>query len=281
MLLGKEAKWIIEGEAYFRESKIDLAAAKLLAGSTVPGMERRRLYLLQQALEKAVKSYMPLMVLAFRSSTRMAAYRMEFDEGENSDQTTSTILRARIERFAHQMTKPKDLGHDPAEKLQLKAFVEDLYLYLQSMDLPKDEIAVVRNAIDSLEVKDISGLLSRIDNAERERIAVADKSLKRLEEEKPDVQSWMELVRVADEVLFPNQLNYMVEIVLYISLLSYLAKYEQAYRYPDQSAIPEKILDDLDVIARHVEKFVGYFESIFSNKEFLGLIDEMYFKQGQ
>lgn len=280
MLLGKEARWIIEGEAYFRESKIDLAAAKLLAGSTVPGMERRRLYLLQQALEKAVKSYMPLMVLAFRSSTRMAAYRMEFDEGKNLDQTASTILRERIERFAHRMTKPKDLGHDPAEKLQLKAFVENLYLYLQSMDLPKEEIAVVRNAIDSLEEKDISGLLSRIDNAERERIAVADKSLKRLEEEKPNVQSWMELVQVADEVLFPNQLNYMVEIVLYISLLSHLAKYEQAYRYPDQSAIPKQIFNNLDIIEKHIEKFVGYFELVFSNKEFLGLIDRMYFKQG-
>jgi hypothetical protein len=110
----KEAKWITEGEAYFRESKIDLAAAKFLAGSTVPGMERRRLYFLQQALEKAVRSFMPIMVLAFRSSTRMAAYRMEFDEGKNVNQAASAILRARIERFAHLcINSEKGIGPAP------------------------------------------------------------------------------------------------------------------------------------------------------------------------
>ena len=272
------AKWISESKAFLRESKIDLEAARLLKCSDFAGIERRRLYLLQQALEKGVKSSLPVMLVGFRGSSRMGAYRMEFEEQDGVDQTALAVLRARIEQFARRIAGAKDLGHYPAERLQLKMFTEDLYLYVRLMQVPEQETASVREAVESFKEKRVSEVLSRIDDAERERVALADKSIQRLEREKSKVGSMAEVIQVADEVIFPNFMSYLSEVILYVSLASHLARYEQACRYPGQGTIPKEVINSLDIIEGHIKRFVRWMDEFFGNAALLSVMDQMYFK---
>ncbi len=257
--------WIAEARAYSTESRIDLEASKLLKASTYVGIKRRRLYLLQQALEKAVKSFMPLMVVQLRSAPRMATYRMEFKKAKSPKNLEAVvILRARIERFAHRVTNSKELGHDPAGKLQLKPFIEDLYLFLELTGLPKEEMAPVRQAIESLETNDPTELFPKIEAAAHRRLALSDSSQTRLRaESKSKDKTLTPLIRVVDEVLVPNWFGYLGEIVLYIALASKLARYEQSCRYPSQGAVPELVIENIDLIEHYTEIFVGWIEALF------------------
>ena len=157
-------------------------------------------------------------------------------------------------------------------------FTEDLYLYLRLMQVPEEETVPVRKAVESLKEKPVSEVLSRIDDAERGRVALADKSIQRLEREKSRVGSMAEVIQIADEVVFPNFMGYLSEMILYVSLASHLARYEQACRYPDQGTIPKDVINSLDVIERHVDWFVGWMDGLFGNATLLSAIDQMYFK---
>ncbi len=203
---------------------------------------------------------------------------MEFEEQEDVDQTALAVLRARIEQFARRIAGAKDLGHYPAERLQLKMFTEDLYLYVRLMQVPEQETASVREAVESFKEKHVSEVLSRIDDAERERVALAGKSIQRPEREKSKVRSMAEVIQVADEVIFPNFMSYLSEMILYVSLASHLARYEQACRYPGQGTIPKEVINSLDIIEGHIKRFVRWMDEFFGNAALLSVMDQMYFK---
>jgi len=270
--------WVAQGREFLEESKIDLAVSRLLSKSKDVGIKRRRLYHIQQALEKGVKSYIPALLVGFRGVPKMVDYRMEFEKRLRSSTTATDIVKSRIEKLSGELSTPKGLGHNPGQKLEMKEFVEDINLYLDLMEVPEEEARPAKEALGTFDKGTVSDELARIASAEENRKRVGEKSLKILEQERARVETPKALLELANRVSFPIFLTSTVEMIYYLSLLSRLSRYEQACRYPGAGEVPEELILNIEVLEVRVQKMIGWITEFFDDSALVALFDQMYFR---
>ena len=262
------------GKKFLEDSITDLEISVQLSQRTDSGSKRRRLYLLQQAFEKGIKSMMPeiamnMMLIPYFSSLRLVKLTPKGMTGV--PERPLEIVMRRGEKIFTGFQRPKELTHNPAKQLEIKRFLEDCYLFSMAVEnvewaetclrcihfIERDDIKVILNEIDS-HWKSLEDIRSRASDL---------KLSKPISLSKPQADL---LFRSLSEF---SELDVKLSC-LYLSLSALLARYEQSARYPGSTEIPVEMFDSLDRIQRVVQNVVqktkdSHAEELFDLKKFL------------
>lgn len=257
-------KWGVLARAFFEESKIDLEAEDLLKGAESDGILRRRLFLLQQSLEKSSKAAILIITDAVRRMPEIISVS-DYVGGEDQRKDSATvILTQRLQQLADSFSRPKDMAHDPAQKLRLRSILEDVYLYSRVIRLPKVIRVQILKAIRTFDEPDILRIMSRIEGLQKTREAVSAKVGGRGSMMQKRFRTPEEVGLWVREYAVPNFVHSILQIMMYAVLLSRLSDYEQSSRYPGRG-VPIKLLKNLDLIRSYASKQVKYCAEFLDN----------------
>jgi len=259
-------KWVVQARAFFEASKVDLQAEDLLRGSASEGILRRRLFLLQQSLEKSSKAAILIITDVVRRMPETISVSDYVDGHDRRRDSATIILTERLQQLADSFSNPKAMGHDPAQKLRLKSILEDVYLYSRLISLPREIRVQILKAARTFDEPDFLRIISRIEGLQRTREAVSAKvggtgSMMQKRFKSPEeVGLWVQ------EYALPNFVHSILQIMMYVALLSRLSDYEQSSRYPG-GTVPIKLLKNLDLIRNYASKQIEYCAEFLENPE--------------
>ncbi len=134
----EEPKWVSQAKLFLQDSKIDLEAARILANNPQQseGIKRRRLFFLQQSLEKSTKGSIVILGLFLMDLPRILVVG-HYLRGKDMRKHEATLaleekLRKIIRLRMTGESSAKSLGHDPTTKLQIQSMLDGLYDYSRS-----------------------------------------------------------------------------------------------------------------------------------------------------
>ena len=258
--------WVKLGKQFLDESKVDLVISAKLADCDDSGCKRRRLYFLQQALEKCIKNMMPSIGMELMGIPYWSSFDMMI--AKNIPSKPLAILMERGEHIFLSFRIPKGLAHDPVQRLEVKAFLEDCYLFAVSVD-NVEWATTCQTCMNLIEEKDLGvilrGINAQIESMERiqaegERQGVPENTLAALERihagQKPKPVS-PEFAKVSIDLARAGAVVDTKLVCLRLALLGLLAGYEQSSRYPPGNDIPKKLLESLNQIHDAVQKIIS------------------------
>jgi hypothetical protein len=126
------------GRQWLDDAKTDLDLSKSQASVKDEGVKRRRLFILQQSLEKLVKSSFPVFSRILEDFATMISIGLAlrgnyvFDDEKYRELTAD--LKSHLEKFADR----KDLKHNPAKELDLKRLLEKLIEFAKYIGFDED-----------------------------------------------------------------------------------------------------------------------------------------------
>ncbi|MBI2936798.1 MAG: hypothetical protein HYY22_01175 [Thaumarchaeota archaeon] len=256
-----EPEWVTYARSLLEESRTDIKVARMLSKSPSPGMQRRRLFFLQQSMEKATKSIMPIIGPMVMNLSKVLTFGHLLGGSGLRDDKALEALTERARRLFREYTvntrdAPKKLGHDPSERLQIMSLLESLYSYSRTIGLDQEIVDNIQNTLASFKEDEPSKIIARIEGEEtrREQLVQRKEELKSrmstqgLSQQQRSVEFWKLIV-------VPGHLIDMMEIVLYFRLCSCLAQFEQASRYPEEQ-VPKHLMDSLDIIDYRAAKLI-------------------------
>ena len=251
--------WVKVGRQFLDESKIDMEISAKLADCSDSGCKRRRLFFLQQALEKCIKGMMPRIGMELMSIPYWSSFDLMVVETIPSKPLA--ILMKRGEHIFMSFRKPKDLAHDPVQRLEVRAFLEDCYLFAVAVD-SVEWATTCQLCISLIEEKEWGTILRGI-NAQTDTITRirADAGRKGMPEQmlaglKNPKSTSPEFARTVIDLARAAAVVEAKLACLWLALLGLLAGYEQSSRYPSDQAIPTQLLESLDTIQDVVQKLI-------------------------
>jgi hypothetical protein len=236
--LKKEKEIATNYSNFLEEAKIDLRAESLLAVDRSYEIKRRRLYCIEQAMEKAAKAAYPLLL-------------------NNLKEIKPDTLYKELMQY-----KPKNISHFP------KGLIDTVSKSLLILNKVNKNLGT--DAKDAFNKKDLSKLLEYNKLIERELDRFRREELPNL---KPNDSA--ELVYKKFQSLH-NSIN--AYYVLGMSIWKILSDYEQQFRYPYDKKrgdnIPENLLDLGDDLHRYVENFIRNAVQDVQNKKSMSFPDK-------
>lgn len=256
--LQSEPNWISNAKLVLEESQIDIKAAHLLANEQSEGVKRRRLFLLQQSLEKSSKGAIVALGLILLDVGRLLVSGHYLRGNDMRAHKSTKALEEKISktvlpRMSGSLGDFKIIGHDPALSLQTLSMLEGIYSFSKEMRLNPIVTAEIRGVLDVLRKRDVSKVMKKIEEVQASRIKYSEKR----KELDPHMSrrglSHEQQLKFVEEAAIPNLVADVLQIFLYLCLASCLADFEQACRYPGRR-IPSEVLDNLDKVELYAEE---------------------------
>ncbi len=244
---------VAQSSRLIEESMIDLKVARLLAVDKSDGVRRRRLFFLQQSIEKSLKSRMNETNQLLLQLPKAIAAGHLYQGKDLREDPSFVIVTERFKSSVERYSSPKSLGHDPAAKLQLKATMQDFYLFAKAIGLGDAIASPILEAISHFGEKDVLKIMSRIDEMETRRAKIRAEA----EEALKDPSGRGSAESMAKNFVIPGFVAAIIEINLNMMLLSRLTDFEQASRYPEEQ-IPSSLLDNLDQVDSFAALFIRF-----------------------
>lgn len=238
---------------FLEESKVDLEISYQLSKFQDEGSKRRRLFFLQQALEKCVKGSLPELGVAMKtipllSSSHIFAQR-------RSPGRPLEILMDRWQRVFNAFKNPKELNHNPAKKLEIKTFLEDCFLFAVAVgDLGWAETCL--ECTNLMKEQSVQKTILEIEKESR-KIQEIKSQAALVKIENPRSPNPKDQARAIFSQLREFTFHDTKKSCLTLALLEQLAVYEQASRYPESSTIPNVLLDELDLVHNAIQQLVN------------------------
>lgn len=273
----EEPKWVSQAKLFLEESRIDLECSRLLVRQRSEGVNRRRLFFLQQSLEKSTKGIVIVLGFSLMDLPKILVLGHYLRGSDKRKHKATLSLEARVRKIVQPLMtaeKPdfKSLRHDPATKLQILSLLEGLCQYSSIMELPPSITEDIKSAIDMWKKSDVVGLMQSIDNIQQDRERLSEKAKELDPKHNLRELSRERQLRYVEDAAIPNLIADVLQISLYLCLGSYLAKYEQASRYPDE-IISRDILDNLDKLTPYVEHMIQYTSELFIDRTGVTTLD--------
>jgi len=256
--------WDELGSRFLEESKTDLEISYQLSRFQDDGSKRRRLFFLQQALEKCVKSSLPelgvtMMIIPYFSSSHIFAEHRT--PGKPLD-----ILLERGKRIFNAFKNPRDLSHNPAKRLEIKAFLEDCYLFALAVgDLGWAETCLACTKL--MKERSIPRTISEIEKESREFDRIRTEGARILQGVKNPKSISKEQAGKLFAFLREATFHETKKSCLTLTLLELLAEFEQVSRYPDTVGLPKGLLDDLNRVHETIQRLVSESDQRNNNSE--------------
>jgi hypothetical protein len=219
--LKRENKIALKYSAFLEEAKIDLIASRLLAMNTDTGLKRRRLFFLEQAIEKASKSVYPLLLINLKN-LKLSEIDKKLDE------------------------------YDP---LKVKHFPKELYPEIKDAlhSLNKIKQGLGDKLLQSFNAKNVLKLLKES--------AWVESSINAFLGDLNSLKVSNSAKNTLEKLNFFNNCiagYYIIVLSIWIILG---AEYEQISRYPSDKEIPINLITNLDNLQIYIEKFLKIAES--------------------
>jgi len=278
----RRTKWIETGRGLLAESKIDLEASRNLSKYEDEGIKRRRLFLLQQSLEKCVKSILPELGLSLMSVPWLSSTHL-FRAG-TVPTTPLDILWKRGEPIFYTLERPKELTHNPAERLDIASFLEDCYLFALAVE-NTEYAAACLTGLRLIESQDLGKILSEIET-EPGSLAEIESNVKGLGA--IDIKNPKSLTKAQRETILSSvdasTIHSVKATCRQFALLALLSKNEQAARYPETKGVPQDLLNNLNRIQNVVQRYISESEEAYqrglSSIELLTHMEELLARNG-
>jgi hypothetical protein len=226
--------------AFLKEAKVDLAIYDELEKSNFLeemrfDLERRKIFLLQQAEEKAVKSALPYFVRI--TALPLLSMGVFFDEPPIGIRRVIEIYKKRTAESLKKTFNKKRLGHGLSKSFEIDRLFEDFIMVLTLIyrtDL--DVLEYVNESAELIKSRDLNKILKGQE---------ANKLLGSLEEIREKMLKYQqegynkENAAIMTRYLFAFTAVSLSSIAQNIGLLNILEDYEQNSRYPDMLEIKE------------------------------------------
>src|SRR5271157_151249 len=153
------------GQDWLQDAKTDLGLSRSLASAKDEGTKRRRLFVLQQSLEKLVKSSFPVFSRILPDFTTMTSLGLVI-RGKDvlGDERYKKLTTDLISHFG-KFTNRKELRHNPAEMLRLKTLIEKLIEFTNYIGVDVDTIESLSEAVTMFQNDNHRDLLKHSLNA--------------------------------------------------------------------------------------------------------------------
>ena len=227
-------------KALLEEAEIDLALYDELEKVKFTedlklGVERRKIFLLQQAEEKAVKSTLPSFVRM--AALPLLAMGVFFDEPPISIRRVIEIYKKRTIEHLEKAFDRKKLGHSLSRNFDFNRLFEDFLVVLTLIyQTDPDLLDYVNESVEITKSKDINRVLKEQDVSKL--TGSIEEMIKKLE--KFNTEGYTEETAVfATREFFAFTAISINITARNIGILNILEGYEQSSRYPDQIIISE------------------------------------------
>jgi hypothetical protein len=226
--------------AFLKEAQIDLTVYDELEKSTFPDeikidVERRKLFLLQQASEKAVKGALPRFVRM--TALPLLAIGVWFDKPPVEINRVIDIYKKRVAESLNRTFNKKRLGHNLSKSFETNQLFEDLLTILTLVfKAETDLLDYIYESSKIIKSKDLDKVLK---GQQATKIAGSLEDL-RIKAEKYQKEGYNE-----ENAIFATRQFFVFNAVSLgvtaqsIGLLNILADFEQSSRYPDLPKLDE------------------------------------------
>lgn len=246
-------------KAFLKEAQIDLALYDALEKSNFPDdikkdTERRKIFLLQQAEEKAVKSVLPYFVRT--TALPLLAMGVWFDEPPIRIRRVIEIYKKRVAESLEKTFNKKRLGHGLSKSFDTNRLFEDFLtvltlVYQADSDLleyiyESAEIIRSKNLDRVLKGQEASKIFGSLEELKAKVLKVQQEGYNKTTAEFA-TREFFTMTAISIGVPAQN-----------IGLLNILEDYEQSSRYPDLPKLDENnpILKQKDAIRKTIGSFI-------------------------
>ena len=239
-------------------------------------INRRRLFFLEQAEEKSVKSVIIIYALFTTFMPLFSIMLRDLDSSQSSiDANSIEILTNRSLRRLKTFVKMsyKDFTHNPLNKMDIINILEDEYIILSNMGIEREHTQVILDDCAILKRENsLEQLLTEIENRKardldyRKRWVMSleelSKNVKYGDDGKPKMDASI-ANKLFKAFIIPLGIYPISFMSLHLSMLKYLSTYVSASRYPPLNGEDlTEPLSKLDQIQEVVEESINSFSGI-------------------